>query len=140
MTEGYEVALFVTAPLQIVHNAPLFRRIATVFSVTGETERAALAELVGDAFQGAQQALRELTSDALEAVLARRTTTALKLELAAPRILLPEDLADPKANILVFDLGAISLNSTTAPAAAAEAAAGAGTGAGGSGGAAPAPS
>ena len=85
LTEDYELVLSVASPLEVVHNAPLLRRIASFFAAAGETERAALAALVGNALQDAGQALRELTSEALEAVLARRTTTRVSLEIAAPR-------------------------------------------------------
>ena len=76
LTEDYELVLSVASPLEVVHNAPLLRRIASFFAAAGETERAALAALVGNALQDAGQALRELTSEALEAVLVEEAQTA----------------------------------------------------------------
>ena len=119
-SEDYELFLSVASPLEIVHNAPLLRRIGRFFSVAGETERAALASLVGDALQDAQQALRELTSEALESVLARRTTTRVSLQLAAPRLILPQNLDDPSSQLLIVDMGEISLQSKVGDGAAAE--------------------
>ena len=110
--EDFEVHLSVASPLQVVHNAPLMRRFVRFFAAANETERAALAALVGNALQDAGQALRELTSEALEAVLARRTTTRLSLQLAAPRLILPEDLDNPSSPLLIVDMGEIALHST----------------------------
>jgi hypothetical protein len=61
----------------------------------------------------ATQALRELTTEALAAVLARHTTTAISLRLAAPRIILPEDLSNPSTPLLILDMGAITVSSAT---------------------------
>ena len=116
--EDFAVSLTVASPLEIVHNAPLLRRIAAFFAVASETERAELARLVGDALVGATQALKELTGEALAAILARRTTTAVSLKLAAPRIILPEDLTNPSSPLLILDMGAISVSSLSGAAAA----------------------
>ena len=56
-------------------------------------------------------------------MLARRTTTALSLQLAAPRLILPENLEDPRSQVLILDMGAITMKSSTAPPSAAESAA-----------------
>eukprot|EP00966_Prymnesium_polylepis_P139021 3212135-Prymnesium_polylepis.1 len=84
------------------------RRVTDFFAVTGETERAELARLVADS---AQEALRHLTEDTLAAIQARRTTFALRLELAAPRLILADDLDDPNTTLLVLDMGDIKLAS-----------------------------
>ena len=117
-TEDVDVSISINSPLEVVHNPQLLRRIHRFFAIAQETERAELAALVGSALDGAQRALRELTSDALKAVLARRTTTAVSLQLAAPRIILPEDLSDPRSSVLVVSMGAISLSSVAGDSAA----------------------
>eukprot|EP00967_Tisochrysis_lutea_P149801 scaffold288766_cov33-Tisochrysis_lutea.AAC.1 len=54
---------------------------------------------------------RILHAETIDAVLARRTTTSLKVQLAAPRLILPYDLADPTSSVLVIDMGAMDLSS-----------------------------
>ncbi|KOO28183.1 vacuolar protein sorting-associated protein vps13 [Chrysochromulina tobinii] len=111
--EQWEISLTNTSPLEVVHNAPLLRRIGRFFAIVNETERAELAALVSNALRDATQALRELTTEALAAVLARHTTTAISLRLAAPRIILPEDLSNPSTPLLILDMGAITVSSAT---------------------------
>ena len=82
--------------------------IAGFFAVAGETERAELAQIVSDAVA---QTLSSWREDTLSAILARHKTTALDLRLAAPRLLLPEDLNKPSAGVLVLDMGAIRMTS-----------------------------
>ena len=107
-TEDSELSLLVSSPLELVHNAQLLARIADFFAVAGETERAALTQIVSDAVA---QTLSSWREDTLSAILARHKTTALDLRLAAPRLLLPEDLANPAAGVLVLDMGAIRVTS-----------------------------
>ena len=122
--EDWKVSLVNTSPLEVVHNAPLLKRIGRFFAVASETERAELAELVSNALSDATQALKDLTAEALSAVLARRTTTCISVQLAAPRLILPADLSDPSSPLLILDMGAISVSSATvapAPATGADA-------------------
>lgn len=76
------------------------------FSVLGETERSELARIVSER---AQHALRTLTAETLQAIHARRTAIAVNLQLAAPRLLIAEDLALPSSPMLVIDMGDIKL-------------------------------
>ena len=82
---------------------------------SGESERAALKQIVSDAVAQTLSSWREET---LSALLARHKTTALDLRLAAPRLLLPENLHDPSAGVLVLDMGAIRMTSAMQPSAA----------------------
>jgi len=112
----------VATPLELVHNARLLDRVRRFLDVLGESERAELAQLV----RQQAESLREVT---LESVLARRKSTDVQLRLAAPRLILPQDLSSPDTGVLVLDMGAISLASMvaqggeTAAAAAADASA-----------------
>ena len=111
-TEERELSLLVTSPLELVHNAALLSRIYTFFAVAGESERAALAKIVSDAVT---QTLTSWREETLSALLARHQTTALDIRLAAPRLLLPENLHDPAAGVLVLDMGAIRMTSAMQP-------------------------
>jgi hypothetical protein len=51
----------------------------------------------------------------VDAVLARRKTTAVRVQLAAPRLVMPHDIADPNTSVLIIDMGAISLSSVVQP-------------------------
>ena len=71
----------------------------------------------------AASALRTWTDDTIEAVLARRKTTDVTLTLAAPRLLLPRDLADPRCAVLIVDMGEIAISSAFGDGGAAKEAA-----------------
>ena len=58
---------------------------------------------------------RNLRAETVDAVLERRKTTSFKLQLAAPRLVLPRDLSDPETAVLIVDMGAIHLLSVVQP-------------------------
>ena len=104
---AHKSAWQVASPLEIVYQPALLRRVTDYFSVLGEARQAEIAHLVRDQ----AHALRDWTEEALAAVFARRKTTGLRLHFESPRLLLPKDVEDPTAAMLVVDMGAISLTS-----------------------------
>ena len=72
--------------------------VGAFFEMDSESERVALGQLVSEQ----AQALRSWGHERWTAILERRKTTAVEIELAAPRLLLPEDLSKPSASVRVL--------------------------------------
>ena len=69
--------------------------VGAFFEMGSESERVALGQLMSEQ----AQALRSWGHERWTAILERRKTTAVEIELAAPRLLLPEDLSRPLASV-----------------------------------------
>ena len=75
--------------------------VGAFFEMGSESERVALGQLMSEQ----AQALRSWGHERWTAILERRKTTAVEIELAAPRLLLPEDLSRPLASVRMLEPG-----------------------------------
>eukprot|EP01132_Coremiostelium_polycephalum_P010884 gene10884-13334_t len=95
-------------PITIVYY-PIFIQTITNFFMVNSTSIDVFEDL-GKMAQDTVKNIKSTTYETLLLAISNRMTLSLALELEAPIIVVPDQISDPNTNLIVLDLGQLSIN------------------------------